>query len=367
MYFTLRISSLIKKSTIAYLLFSIALCNIISPWFFEKNLLFNELLAAMGFMIIAYRQFKTDNNIFNFCIQVLLYWSIVHAVTSVFRMDSIYYYLRNLVIVYSIFTYFIGYYCYRYLSGFIAKISSALKIYVGVFLFIPLPRVWFERFGMSVLFPALIKGLLNRRALPILILINVIYSISYKSSTSFALAAFYFLLLLSPGYRFFKQVAIVVLMLFAIVFIALQPNLDLISHHFSPYNFNAIYEVMHSNPLLSIDGNATWRLVLWKQVLIDHFPVNLFGLGFGTPVMRYFPVEDASKIPSLPYLLGAHNSFIYLFGRLGILYVVLMIIVYRRVFKEYFYQKSFYYSTGTILFFWSFFCGYYYCFVQSRA
>lgn len=346
---------MIRKTTIAYFLFSIAICYIIAPWFFEKNLYFNELLAAMGLLLLAYRRFKTGRHLIGQCILLLLGWSSVHVATSLFRMDSLYFYFRNLVIVYSMLSYFVGYYCFRFLPGFMAKIRKLLLLYIGVFLIIPLPRLLFERFGVSVLFPALIQNLSNRRALPALILINIIYSITYKSVTSFIQAVFYGLLLISPGYRFFKQVIVVMILIFIVFFAAIQPNLDMISKHYSIYNMVAIYEVMNSNPLLSLDGNSTWRLVLWKQVLVDHFPDNIFGLGFGTPVIRYFPVEDITKVHSLPYVLGAHNSFIYLFGRLGLVYILLMALVYRYIFKEYFYHKSFYYSNRGILIFWSFF------------
>jgi hypothetical protein len=65
-------------------------------------------------------------------------------------------------------------------------------------------------------------------------------------------------------------------------------------------------------------------------------------------------VEDFTKIPTLPYVLGAHNSFVYLFGRLGILYVLIIANVYRCIFKEYFYYKRYYYSNNQIMLFWSF-------------
>src|SRR6202035_2377594 len=118
----------------------------------------------------------------------------------------------------------------------------------------------------------------------------------------------------SPGYRFFMQVVSICFLVFALVFIYLQPNLSLIANRYSPYDQVGIFDVIHSHPLLSLDGNSTWRLVLWNQIIVDNFPGNLFGLGFGTPVLKYYPVEDYSKLQTLPYVLGSHNSFVYLFG-----------------------------------------------------
>jgi hypothetical protein len=86
-----------------------------------------------------------------------------------------------------------------------------------------------------------------------------------------------------------------------------------------------------------------------------YFPNNLFGLGFGTPMIKYYPIEDYKKLEALPYVMGAHNSFIYLFGRLGIIYLILIIPVYISVFKNYFYYKQYYYSNNQVLIFWSFF------------
>ncbi len=346
---------MIKKRYIAYLLFLISLCYIISPWFFEKKVLFNEFLAFSGFILLACKKFKIGNDNITRWILLLLIWSFLHTIVSLFRMDHFYYYLRNLVIVYSIFSFFIGYYCYGYLKDFIGKIYTLLKMYTITFLFFPLSSFLYERFGMSTLFPALFKKSSNRLIIPLLILLNIIYAVMYNSATAIILSGFYFLLLFAPGYRFFKQLTIVVFILFALFFIRIQPNLNIIANNYTPYSDAAIHEVMDSHSLLSIDGNSTWRLVLWKQVIIDHFPANIVGLGFGTPVMKYYPVEDYSKVASLPYVLGAHNSFIYLFGRLGIFYLFFLLVIYRKIFKEYFYHKSYYYSNKSILIFLSFF------------
>ncbi|HET9056526.1 MAG TPA: hypothetical protein VFN30_06745 [Chitinophagaceae bacterium] len=270
-------------------------------------------------------------------------------------MDNIYYYLRNSVILYSVFTFFVGYYFGGYLREFVNIIRKYFKAYVSVLLFFPVSRYLFERFGMATLFPALFKKAKYQWVLPSLIGINLIYSISYKSATTLILVLFYCVLLVSPGYRFFKQIIVVLVVFFSIFFIYIQPNLNIISHNYSVHNDKAIREVMESNPLLKLDGNTTWRLVLWKQIIIDRFPGNLLGMGLGTPIFKYFPVENISKLESLPYVIGAHNSFVYLFGRLGFVYIILTIYMYRYVFKEYFYFKKYYLQNNAILIFWSFF------------
>jgi len=346
---------MIRKSTIAYLLFFVAICYIVTPWFFEKKLLFNELLAASGFILLTYKRFRVGRDRISVCIILLLTWCFIHLITSIFRQDSFYYYFRNSVIVYSIFSFFIGFYCLKYLSFFITRIRNILRYYIGIFLLIPLPLAYFERYGVSTLFTALFKNARSRLLPVLLITMNLIYSYTYESSTALMIALFLFLVFISPGYKFFKQSLIVILLTGTIVFIYLQPNLELIKNNFSPHTRTAIKEVMRSNPLLSIDGNSTWRLVLWNQIIVDNFPNNLYGLGFGTPMLKYHPIEDYSKLQSLPYVMGAHNSFIYLFGRLGIVFLLLIIPVYITLFKDYFKYKPYYYSNKQIFIFWSFF------------
>jgi len=346
---------MIRKATIAYLIFFMAVCYIITPWFFERRLLFNEWLALAGFLILGYKRFKIGRDRISICIVLLLAWCSVHLLTSIIRKDSFYYYLRNAVIAYSIFTFFIGFYCLKYLEAFVTGIRKILRYYIGVFLFIPLPLVFYERYGVSTLFPALFKNARYRFLPVLLIFMNLLYSYTYDSSTALMIAAFLFLVFISTGYKFFKQSVIIVLLTITVLFIYLQPNLELIRNHFNPYTRTAIKEVMRSNKLLAIDGNSTWRLVLWNQIIVDNFPANILGLGFGTPMINYYPIKDYTKLQTLPYVMGAHNSFIYLFGRLGIIYLLLIIPVYITLFKDYFNNKKYYYSNNQILIFWSFF------------
>ena len=346
---------MMRKATIAYLVFTVTLLYIITPWFFEKKLLFNELLAATGFLLLAYKRFRVGNDPVTLGMILLLSWCAMHALVSLVRMDSVYFYLRNMVIMYSMFAFFIGFFLLKYLGSFVNKIRLLLRAFIGLFLLIPLPRTFFERFGVAMLFPALFRNAANKWIGLLLIVLNVIYGISYDSFTSMLVAGFFILLFISPGYRFFMQTSFLLLVGFAIVFIYLHPNLNMISDNWAFRTDKPIHRVMDSHPLLDIDGNSTWRLVLWNQLLVDDFPRNLFGLGFGTPVLKYYPVEDYNKLHTLPYVLGGHNSYVYLFARLGIVYLVLTLYIYVTVFKEYFYHKDWYRSNNLILVFWSFF------------
>lgn len=344
-----------SKKHLSYLLFLITLLYIITPWFFERYLLFNEILSAAGFGILVYKKFRIGRDIISVCMVGLFLWGFLHMIISLFRMDSLYYYLRNLVIIYSMMTFFIGFYCLPYLKLFLGKVMRVLRSYIGIFLFIPLPRIFFERFGISMIFPSFFYRSSLRWVLGLLIVINLVYGISYSSLTVWIIAAFYLLLFISPGYKFFKQILILFGIFFTVLFIYLLPYLGIIALRYNTLNANGILDVMHSNPILALDGNSTWRLVLWKQVLADQFPANLFGIGFGTKMFKYYPIEDISKLKNLPYVLGAHNSFIYLFGRLGLPFLFFISLIYARIFREYFYYKSYYYENKQVLIFWSFF------------
>jgi len=346
---------MVSKKTIAYLIFTVAVCYIITPWFFERNFYFNEILALTGLLILGYKRFKIGNDLISVCVVLLLAWCILHLFTSLARQDSMYFYFRNSVIAYSMLAFFIGFYLLKYLKDYLASIRRLLQFYIGLFVFIKAPTMLFERYGVSTLFPALFKNA-GFRFLPwMLIILNIIYGFTYDSATALVIGAFLFLAFISPGYKFFKQTIMVLMIILAVLFVYLQPNLALIKNQFNPNDNKGITEVMDSNPLLALDGNTTWRLVIWEQILVEKFPANIFGIGFGTPMLKYYPIEDYKKLSTLPYVMGGHNSFIYLFGRLGVLYLLFIIPVYITIFREYFYYKRFYYTKNQVLIFWSFF------------
>ncbi len=343
------------KKNIAYGFFLIALFYLISPFFFEKILLLNELLAAGGLGILIYRRGLIGYDTISLCMAGLIGWGLLHAVSSLLRMDSLYYYLRNSVILYSMFIYFIGFYCLAEWRKFIDGIRNWLRVYLGWILFYPNIAILYERFGLSTLFPTMIRKPSARWVPWFIIGINFIYGITYSSLTAWIVAVFFILLFTVPGYRFFKQCMVVFFSLITLVFIYIIPNLGLIKYRYNYYNWDGYSDVAKSMWFLRIDPNTTWRLILWRQVIVDKFPGNLAGIGFGTPMFKYLAIADYSKLETLPYVLGAHNGYLYLFGRLGLPYVFFTLVMYRTIFREYFYFKAYYYATREILLFWSFF------------
>ena len=343
-----------KKQHIANIIFIIILLYIVSPWFFEKKLLFNELISLIGISILFYKKFKIEKSLITKWFLCILLLGILHSLTSVFRADKIYYYLRNSVILYSMFSFFIGYYLYNYGITFLSKFRSLLNIYIITFLFYPISTFFFERFSMSNFFPSIAKIFNRKLILPILILLNIVYSINYESATTMLLSGIYFFIWICPSYKFFKNIFLIAFFTAAVFFAIAIPFITINPSHYSYYNTIAIYEVINSHPILALDPNSTWRLVIWKQLIVDLFPNNIIGIGFGTPALKYFPIEDIKKLDTLPYVLGGHNSFIYLFARLGILFIVFITLIYNNIFKEYFNYKKYYFHNYSILIFYSF-------------
>ena len=343
------------KKSLAFLCLFLATIYIIGPYFFEKNIFLNEVLSLIGLIALAIKGFKIKKSTISLNVLFLIALGMIHAIVSLFVHDGWYYYFRNTVIVYSVFSFFFGYFIFSYFLQFIARYRSVIKHYVIVFLIFPITNLFYDRFGMSVLFPTVFKPEGNHKwILPSLAILVGIYSVRYESSTILLLSFFYSFILFFPSYSFLKLTFFLVLICFGTVFIYLLPNLSLIENGFSFFSTDAIWNVINSHALLQVDPNSTWRLVIWKQLIVDSFPGNLLGIGFGTPALKYFPVEDYNKLDTLPYVLGAHNSFIYLFNRLGVLFLFIMYSIYQCVLKEYFrYRKV--YSVQSLLLFYSFF------------
>ena len=348
---------------IYFLLFTAALLYMTIPYFFEKYLFFNELLSLAGFCILAANRFKIGNDPISKIVLALILLGILHAAISLFRMDTIYYYLRNSVILYSMFTFFIGYYGYHYFFSTIKKVQNYFRFYYTIFLLKPAENVFFDRFSISTSLPLLFKRHRGFYTVLLVSFFTIIHALDYKSATSFVAALFLIFLYLSPSYNFFRQIVLAGFFFFTVFFIYFFPNFALIHTSDQPlHDYFAMQRILASSCWLNLDENSTWRLVLWYQYLVDRFPGNLFGYGFGTPVVFHFPILDEDKILTLPYVIGAHNTFVTLFCRLGIFFIINIILLYTFVFKEYFKFRRVYEKSYDIFLFYSFFAFFILCF-----
>ena len=102
--------------------------------------------------------------------------------------------------------------------------------------------------------------------------------------------------------------------------------------------FQSSYENIEGNLL---PNNIFTRIVMWHQVLIELFPTNLIGVGIGTMLWPHpHVIQPIGTESSHLYYIGAHNSFITIFGRFGIVYGILHYLIYKRVFEYYYINKK---------------------------
>ena len=106
-----------------------------------------------------------------------------------------------------------------------------------------------------------------------------------------------------------------------------------------------------------LPDNILPRLTMWHQVVVELFPKNIFGVGTGTMLWPY-PNIIQPKMNAVGgelahlYFIGAHNSFITLFGRFGVLYLIAHLMIYTVIFKNYFdIIRKIKLNNDTILFF----------------
>ncbi|MCS7004617.1 MAG: O-antigen ligase family protein [Cytophagales bacterium] len=252
------------------------------------------------------------------------------------------------------FTFFLGYSFHHKTTTILLSIRKFLFLLIVPFIFFPVK--FLDRFSVALLFPLILISKNKKQNYLLLAIASLIYSFTYSSATLVIISLFFLSIIIFKDYKAFISFLILLTCVFVVTFIHLIPYLDISQYNYTYQNSEkSIHALMEGHFLLKIDGNTTWRLVLWKQIIVDLFPRNLLGLGFGTPLLKYFPIENYEKIPLLPYVLGAHNSFIYLFGRLGIPAIVLVFIIMKNILKDFFLYRKEYIQHSTEWIFLSFF------------
>jgi hypothetical protein len=166
--------------------------------------------------------------------------------------------------------------------------------------------------------------------------------------------------MITPTYSLFRLLFLVAFISFIGLFAYLSPDLAKYSEEEKGKNLFGNQElVCKSNKILSADPNSSWRMVYWYRVVVENFPKNLLGIGFGTPYLPYVPGKDTAE--SLyddehdAHLTGTHNSFITLFVRLGILVLPFFFFLYAIILKEFYRFKQYYVANHHIVFFMGFF------------
>lgn len=302
------------------------------PYYAERLFYLNELFSLIGFIIFLKKPilFRRNDSIYNIYI-VLLMYSLTYLVLSWFVKDNAYVYFRNSVIVYSMFVFFLGYYAYDYLQYILFGIKRIVKALLLVIVTVKLP---INRVSVLPLLP-IFANVISRRWFVWLIALDLLVAYSYGGSTSIAVLVGQIYIMLFKSFRGFLINTVLLVFIGVYGFYTLVDDLSLIY-------YGGLVAVMESNDFFHIDGNFTTRLILWYQVLVGLYPRNMVGIGFGTPLFdsKYLHLTTNENKELLAYVLGSHNSYITLFARLGIGYVILMGILNYFIFKKYYFYKK---------------------------
>jgi hypothetical protein len=254
-----------------------------------------------------------------------------------------YYYFRNSSIVYSAFGFFLGFHLYAYQFNFFKKI----RIWIYGYAFLSFGLRWeylIDRNAYTFWFALLQK---NWKTISVLafILVNVLYFAAFTSmSVVMILLVILFLRYFVKSYGQFKLFALAAAVCFIGLFIVAAPYLSLYKN--SHWLFGDVLHVYAQHPLFNIDHNTSWRLIFWYRMLVESFPQNLIGFGIGTPLLPYTPGVTTSDLPFsdeyISHVIGAHNTFVTIYVRFGILSLLLFAVIYRSVFREFFFYKKYY-------------------------
>jgi len=352
----------LNKKYIAYPILTIFLLYGVLPEYFERNFYLNEILAFTGFLLFLTKSFVGNkfvlpgSKIYRLVLLLLLL-GFTNVFFSFFVKTNLYYYFRNTVIVYSIFAFFLGYYLFHYQLRYFAAIRTWLRFYLIPTVLLGVRPV-LDRWGGSVFFPFLFRRF-NRTSVGALLALNFIYSFTFQSLTVTLVTLILLGVLLIRHYVYFRILFTALLLAFIVVTISLVPNIEL--YRTGPYNlFGNVEAVTRSHFLLSLDDNTTWRLVYWYRIIVERFPRNIFGIGMGTPLLHYVPNLDTylTSVYDDEYdihVMGVHNSYLTLFARLGVPYLVFLYLLYGIVLKEYYQWLPYYRSNNLAFLFISFF------------
>ena len=326
----------------------------------ERRLFVNEIFSLTGLLFfITLKRSKwnliVNKNIIEVLVIFFLLNCIIYLFLSIPFATNIYYYLRNSVIFYSVFSFFLGYYIF---DGFVEihkYFRRVIKYSVFSFIFFEIHRL-LGYFGGSIALAFSFKKITLLSG-ALLILFNIIYTRNFEQSTALAIGFFLFYALIFRSFRFFKFLVISGIVILLSLILYLSPALK--QYKYPPYRlYGNTTAVIQAEPLFLIDPNSAFRFILYYRLLIEDFPGNIIGKGFGTPLFKYEPgmntADSRGDDEHDAHVTGAHSTFITIFSRLGIMSLIIFILLYYNFFKEYFKYFKYYNNKGYLLFFIAF-------------
>lgn len=336
----------IRASSLLLSLFTLYGMN---HFLFERLLYFNELLSLAGLLFFFNHSFAEGprfiypKNVVYRCVLWFLLLGLIYAVLSIVAKTNWYYFLRNLSIVYSAFSFFLGYHLYSAQHDFFRKTKKIIYGY-ALFAFGVRWEQLIDRNAYAFWF-AQVKTNWALQSVVGLVAFYALYVISYTSLTVVLILIFVLLMRYLKTYTQFKLLAFVAVVTFVTILVVASPHLALYKTNTGSIFGNVEY-VYAQHPWFSIDPNSSWRLLFWYRILVENFPQNLLGIGIGTPLLPYVPGNNSTGLPvddeTLAHVIGTHNTFITLFARFGLVSMLIFAVLYNHILKEFFRFKSYY-------------------------
>ncbi len=297
----------------------------------EKLIFINEVFSFIG-LIYFFTKFSTNNSMerVNFYVILMFVVFFIYAVFSFLYMSeaSAYQFLRTVVFIYSIPAFFLGSYfvksgifnsliIFKKFNFFTAGVSVLTFLYGG-------------RMSNSVALSLFIQNAKHAKLALFLFLLGFVFI--KGGGTSFVFLTSYVLFLFLAKVDFFG--GIVRNGITSIWFVFL-----IVLSFFILLDYMNNYVVQAAN--VAIDGNSIWRIKFWSYLVnyVNHHSL-IVGLGFGTPIfditnsITEFIVAANPNDPDLPYTIGPHNSYLYVFARTGLLGSILFLIPHWLLFRK---------------------------------
>jgi hypothetical protein len=351
----------VKFTHLGYVLACIFFLFTLHEDIFERKFLFNELLSASGmltFLIFYFREgtLKIPSSPLFVIVFLFLALGIVYIIFSFPFQTKIYYLFRNSVIVYSVLTFFVGYFFFDQIHAFIKKIKYVFIAYL-TFVFTIGGTLFLNRYMASVLTPMLFKRI-SLSLFIFIVIFNTFYANFYGQTTSVAIILISFFVFVNRYYGLFKLYVWSMIVVYFLLFFYFRPNLEL--YRTGEYELHGNMEaVVLSHPVLMVDPNLTYRLVYQYRAIFDRFPENLIGIGFGTPIMPYNEgVRTSAQVGTTDeyeaHVSGVHNTFVTVFLRMGVPFLIILIAIYSIVYRNYYRYRKRLSENGLFIYFWAF-------------
>lgn len=312
--------------------------------YFERNFFFNEVISFIGAMffllkIVRLKRFKIERQSYELYLFIFVAVCCFHLIYSLNKMTSFYYYARNSVILYSVFSFYLGYYFFERYHGIVLGFRKELLVVMSTS--VVFFKMILARYSGPILLP-LFTGVKSISNVILLFALILIHSVKEDALSVAVIIPLFFLVFLSRNFKEFSRYFLTGISLIVVFFLYFYDNFMLYKTGYYNY-FGNVHAIYNSHPALSVDVNVTWRILLWFRYIVERFPDNIIGIGFGTPMLDYIAERRSHWTGNdeiHAHVSGAHNSYLTLLLRLGVVGFYALVMISRKVFKDYFHARK---------------------------